>query len=164
MGLLFVIPCFILCAVWFMPEVSNPHSFHGQHHTDCWSSQSPRWYLINNRDEEALASLTKLRRGRFTPEQIQKEFQDLKSTVNLVVEEGRFVELFQGSNLRRTLIVIGTNIMLQLTGQNFVSVYGTIFIKSLGTVNPFSMTSINSGINIVVVLLVMYLSDVTGRV
>ena len=97
-------------------------------------------------------------------EQIQKEFQDLKSTVNLVVEKGRFVELFQGSNLRRTLIVIGTNVMLQLTGQNFVSVYGTIFIKSLATVNPFSMTSINSGINIVVVLVVMYLSDRTGRV
>lgn len=34
------------------------------------------------------------------------------------------VEMFQGTNLKRTLIVVGVNIFLQLTGQNFTSVYG----------------------------------------
>lgn len=66
--------------------------------------------------------------------------------------------------LKRTLIVIGTNIFLQLTGQNFSSVYGTIFIKSIGTVNPFAMNSINVSVNIVMVLITQMLTDRTGRV
>lgn len=44
--------------------------------------------------------------------------------LDLTVEKGRFVEIFKGTNLKRTLIVVGVNIFLQLTGQNFVSVYG----------------------------------------
>jgi hypothetical protein len=53
------------------------------------------------------------------------------------------------ANLKRTLIVLGANIFLQLTGQNFVSVYGVIFIKSIGVINPFTMTSINTAMSIV---------------
>jgi hypothetical protein len=44
---------------------------------------------------------------------------------------------------------LGANIFLQLTGQNFVSVYGVIFIKSIGVINPFTMTSINTAVSIV---------------
>lgn len=68
------------------------------------------------------------------------------------------------ANLKRTLIVIGVNVFLQLTGQNFASVYGAIFIKSLGVVNPFTMASINTSLGIVVVLLTQGLTDWTGRV
>jgi hypothetical protein len=67
-------------------------------------------------------------------------------------------------NLKRTLIVIGVNFFLQLTGQNFSSVYGTIFIKSLNTINPFAMSAINSAVNIIMVLVTQLLTDRTGRV
>ena len=82
---------------------------------------------------------------------------------NVTVYKGRFVEMFHGINLKRTLIAVGTNICLYITGQNFVSIYGTIFIKSLGTVNPFTMATVNVVVNIVVVLLTMLLNDRTGR-
>jgi MFS transporter, SP family, sugar:H+ symporter len=62
------------------------------------------------------------------------------------------------------LIVIGVNVFLQLTGQNFSTLYGTTFIKSLGTVNPFTMTSVNTGVNIFTVLVTQALTDITGRV
>lgn len=68
------------------------------------------------------------------------------------------------ANLKRTLIVLGVNIFLQLTGQNFVSVYGAIFIKSIGVINPFTMTSINTAVSIVFVLLCQFATDRTGRV
>ena len=68
------------------------------------------------------------------------------------------------ANRKRTWIVIGVNVFLQLTGQNFSSVYGTIFIKLIGTVNPFTMTSINIGVNIIFVLITQSLTDITGRV
>lgn len=141
----YVIPSILLIGVWFMPE-------------------SPRWLLIRGRREEALESLRKLRQGRFTEEQIQREFSLLHSTVDATVEAGNFREMFQGTNLKRTLIVVGVNIFLQLTGQNFVSLYGAIFIRDLNTINPFTMTSINSGLSIVVLLTTQSLTDVVGRV
>lgn len=72
--------------------------------------------------------------------------------------------MFQGVHLKRTLISVGINVFLQLTGQNFVSIYGTIFLKSLGTINPFTLTTINTAINIVMVLITQFLTDITGRV
>ncbi|KAH7072591.1 hypothetical protein FB567DRAFT_612162 [Paraphoma chrysanthemicola] len=145
MGMLFVIPSVMLCSVWYIPE-------------------SPRWLLMKNRPEDAMENLRLLRQGRFTDEQIQQEFREFQSTLNATVKKGTFSEMFQGTNLRRTLIVIGVNVFLQITGQNFVSVYGSVFIKSLGVVNPFTMASINSALGIVFVLITQAVTNKTGRV
>lgn len=110
-----------------------------------------------------MASLRALREGKFTDEEINQEFRELQESINSQPERGRFVEIFQGPNLKRTLISVGINVFLQLTGQNFVSVYGTIFLKSLGTVNPFTLTTVNTAISIVMVFVTQLLTDVTGR-
>lgn len=125
--------------------------------------QSPRWYLTKGRREDALSSLQKLRRGRFSEQEIHMELQELRAVLDLTVEKGRLIEIFYRSNLKRTLIAIGTNIFLQITGQNFVTTYGTVFIKTLGTVNPFTMTSVNTALFIVASICTMLLTDNTGR-
>lgn len=66
--------------------------------------------------------------------------------------------------MQRTLITIGVNIFMQVTGDSFVSQYGTAFVRTIDTVNPFSMTCIYSAINIFVSLVAMLLSDTVGRV
>ncbi|RSL96403.1 hypothetical protein CEP52_011509 [Fusarium oligoseptatum] len=125
---------------------------------------SPRWLLTRDRQEEALKSLKLLRQGAYTEEEINSEFEDMQRAINTTIKKGSFMDLFRGTNLKRTLITVGVNIFLQLTGQNFSSKYGTIFIQSLGTVNPFAMSCINSSVGIVTVLFTQLLTDKTGRV
>ncbi|ROW08386.1 hypothetical protein VMCG_03098 [Cytospora schulzeri] len=145
LGLMFIVPAILSVGIWYMPE-------------------SPRWLLLKNRPDEALASLRLLRQGRFSDEEIKEELNQSLYTIEGTSEKGSFKELAQGSNLKRTFIVIGVNIFLQITGSTFVSLYGTIFIKSLNTINAFTMTSINSAISICTTILAQFLTDVTGRV
>ncbi|KAF4981677.1 hypothetical protein FZEAL_2564 [Fusarium zealandicum] len=144
-GLFFVIPSILAVAVWWIPE-------------------SPRWLLTRDRHEEARRSLQLLREGAYTDEEIESEFLEIQKAISATVKKGTFMDLFRGTNLKRTMITIGVNVFLQLTGQNFSSKYGTIFIQSLGTVNPFAMSCINSAVSIVVVLFTQLLTDKTGRV
>lgn len=78
-------------------------------------------------------------------------------------ERGTLREMFQGTNLRRSLIVIGANISIQVSGQALVSKYGTTFIKDLDGPNPFQLYLINTSLQILFVLLAMYLFDRVGR-
>lgn len=127
------------------------------------NAQSPRWLLTKDREEDALAALTKLRQGTLTLEEIAQEFAALKYALQKEPEQGKFKELWQGINLKRTAIVVTVNFFQQATGQAFSSQYGAIYIKSLGTVNPFDMTLINSAINLVAIAIMLYFIDKVGR-
>ncbi|KAM5368937.1 hypothetical protein ACJZ2D_009246 [Fusarium nematophilum] len=144
-GLFFVIPSILAVAVWWIPE-------------------SPRWLLTRDRPDDAIKSLRLLRRGAYTDDEIESEFQNMQKAINTTVKKGTFMDMFRGTNLKRTLITIGVNVFLQLTGQNFSSKYGTIFIQSLGTVNPFVMSCINTATGIAAAFLTQFLTDKTGRV
>lgn len=144
MGLLFIIPSIVGCGAFFMPE-------------------SPRWLLLKGRDAEALESLTALRRGKYSEDQIKQELLDVQNTIDLTASKGSWIELFQGPNLKRTLVVIFVNIFLQITGSNFTAVYGALFYRSLGTVNPFSINAGSTAINIFVVIVSQLSCDKVGR-
>ena len=127
-------------------------------------SQSPRWYLVRDRQEEALAALRKYREGRFTEEEIMEEYATQVAMINMTTQDrGTFREMLQGTNLRRTLIVVGTNFCIQITGQAFASKYGAIFLKEIGALDPFAMSCINTAIFIVLTVASMLLIDRVGR-
>jgi SP family sugar:H+ symporter-like MFS transporter len=98
-----------------------------------------------------------------TEEEIDHELAATQFTLDKESEQGRFQELWQGTNTKRTLIVMVVNFCQQATGQAFASQYGAIFIKSLGTVNTFDMTLINGFINLSFTFLSMSLADKIGR-
>ncbi|KAJ5623072.1 hypothetical protein N7490_011677 [Penicillium lividum] len=144
LGLFYIVPAIIASLIWFIPE-------------------SPHWLLMQGRTEEARSNLQKLRQGAFTSSQIEEEFILLQDSLKKQPENGHFKELFSKSNRKRTAIVVGINFFQQATGQAFASQYGTIYIKSLHTINAFHMTLINGFINLGVVMVSLYLNDKIGR-
>jgi hypothetical protein len=128
------------------------------------SFQSPRWLLLREREEEALESLRLYRKGKFTEDQIMEEYQEQMAMIRIVThDKGTFKEMWQGTNRKRSLIIIGANISIQISGQGLSSKYGTIFLKDLHGPDPFQMFLINTALQIVVVLVAMYMFDKWGR-
>lgn len=144
LGLFYIVPATVASLILFVPE-------------------SPRWLLRQDRVEDALTSLRKLREGAFTEEQIQAEFAELRFALEHEPEKGRFIELFQGTNLRRTAIVAAVNFFMQATGQAFASQYSAIYVKSLGTINPFGFQLIVAAVNLITLATVLLISDHFGR-
>lgn len=144
-GLYFIFPSLIAIAIHFVPE-------------------SPRWFCLQGKYNESFISLQRYRKGKFSDEEISAEFEEMKATiVSNQLEKGKFMDLFKRKNLRRTLTVVFMDIFRQVTGQAFASQYGVIYIKSLKTVNAFTMTIISSAISVGIVLVALAFADSLGR-
>ncbi|KAM5349807.1 hypothetical protein ACJ41O_006312 [Fusarium nematophilum] len=124
---------------------------------------SPRWLASKYRHQEGLAALRKLRVGKMTEEEVILEYNLLEVAATQYREKGTFQELFWKANIRQTFIVIGINFFLQTTGYTFHVVYGAVYIKSLGTVNPFNINLIKSFVGLAVGIAAMWACDIVGR-
>lgn len=118
---------------------------------------------MQDRIEEAKVAHHKYRVGTMSQDAIDSEFDSLLRALRDEPEQGHTKELLHGTNLKRTAIVVTTNFFQQATGQSFASQYGTIFIKSLGTVNPFSMSCGNSAIGLSSLIVCLLVADKLGR-
>lgn len=104
-----------------------------------------------------------LRSGKYTDEQIDIEYRGILESIEQERQKGTFLDIFRQKHVRRTWVVIGANFFLQGTGQLFTSIYGALFAKSLGTINPFNVTIMIAVVNVFTSLLAMVLTDKLGR-
>ncbi|WYZ41399.1 hypothetical protein EsH8_V_000294 [Colletotrichum jinshuiense] len=143
-GLFYVIPSIVISLIWFIPE-------------------SPRWLLLRDRVEEARKAHHLLRDGTMSDADIDLEFSRIQQSLLEEPEQGRTKELFQGVNLKRTAIAVGMSFFQQATGQAFASQYGAVWVKSLGTLNPFDVTLGSSALTSCLIITCLLLTDRVGR-
>jgi len=93
---------------------------------------SPRYYIWQERDDEALRIVSKLRGMSSTRDpEIQTEFQNMKKSLEIERHEysNGYSELFKKEMLKRVLMVMGLQVLQQLTGINIVLSSSTKYIN-----------------------------------
>ena len=119
-GLFYVAPAIVMAGLYWVPE-------------------SPRWLLVNDRHEEALKNLRLLRQGKRTEEEIAIELAVTEKALREEPEQGRYREVWQRENIRRTLIATGINFVQEMSGQQITSKFGALIVEDVGGIDPFIM-------------------------
>lgn len=117
---------------------------------------------MQERDEEALRALKTLRRegGHISAEE---ELELIRVCLREEADKGTYADLLRGHNRRRTFVICGVAFFFQATGQVFSGHYGTIFVQSLGTVNPWDITVSQSALNTVTSFVGILMLDRVGE-
>ncbi|ETN44115.1 uncharacterized protein HMPREF1541_10665 [Cyphellophora europaea CBS 101466] len=130
--------------------------------------ESPWWLVRQNRLEDAKAVVRRLTSPKRNPD------FDIDKNVALMVlttehereanSDTRFISCFKGTDLRRTIIVIGCYCMQVLSGSTLRS-YATYFLQSAGlpTDQAFNMTIVGYGLGIAGVMVSWLLMPHVGR-
>lgn len=125
---------------------------------------SPTSYLILGDDANAVKSLRRVRHG-YSSEEIAAEMETLKwqNQLRKDCDDVKWFEIFQGTNLRRTLLGTFLAVIQNLSGGIFAGNYATIFLSQVGTANPFVLVF---GLNILILggaIVGLFLVDTLGR-
>ncbi|OQU97536.1 hypothetical protein CLAIMM_03458 [Cladophialophora immunda] len=140
----FAFPAFTLLFCWLIPE-------------------SPRWLIRKNKKAKAVKWLRKLH-GSTEGYDAETEADLLHAAITTESElRGTWLDLFRGTNARRTMIAVVSGAFNQLTGQSFVSQYGTLFVKSFNRMDPFVYSVMSNAIATLGPLIVFTMVDRVGR-
>jgi Sugar (and other) transporter len=113
--------------------------------------ESPRWLTTQGKHDQALKALKRLR-GKSCPEEdVLTEMNEIRETTRIEQELGHnvsFLDLFQGADLRRTILSVLCSSTQAGSGINLVVGYSTYFYTVAGIANPFAITLVGQAIGI----------------
>jgi len=108
--------------------------------------ESPRWLVLKGKLVEAKASLKSLRRTASDEVELAEELgaivADHDHEVSLGQDKPKFMDLWRGVNLRRTVLTICACSLHAASGSQFLISYGTYFYTMAKVSNPFEMNII----------------------
>jgi sugar porter (SP) family MFS transporter len=124
----------------------------------------PRWLISKGQKEQAILTLEKVRPQADVAAGHCREEADAIEEVMNKKEKGPWLDLFRGTNLRRTEIAVVVFVLQQFTGQGFVSQYSPRFYKTVGLgAHAFEYNIASATVAWVGVLIGMCLFDTVGR-
>ncbi|KAH8647936.1 general substrate transporter [Xylariales sp. PMI_506] len=122
--------------------------------------ETPRWLCTKGRRDEAMAILKTLR----TSEEIAElELLDIEASLEMRNTDGSWLDLFRGSNLRRTIISVVIPTIESWQGQSFMGNYLIVFLQALGVTNSYLLSLLLQAVLLIVVTLMFWTPDFVGR-
>ncbi|KAK4245240.1 hypothetical protein C7999DRAFT_43213 [Corynascus novoguineensis] len=139
--------------------------------------ESPRFHVMKGQFHAAAKDLSLVRGQPIDSDYIKDELAEIVANHEYEMQVipqtsyiGSWMAPFQGSlrkgnsNLRRTILGAGMQMMQQLTGINFIFYFGTTFFQELGTIhNPFFISLVTTLVNVVSTPLSFWAIEHLGR-
>lgn len=131
--------------------------------------ESPRWLLRNDREDEALRSIQKVKGVPYDTHdnEAMKMFNEQKDAVSYEREIGSagWLDCFKGSNKTRYRTFLGITLQAgqQLTGANYFFYYGATIFQSVGIEDSFITQIILGAVNFVCTFFGLYVMERFGR-
>lgn len=125
--------------------------------------ESPRFLVYKGKFEEAEAVLTKLSNH---PENVPEEIQLLRAQVEEQRELHKATSIwdcFRGTNLRRTIIAMGVQILQQAQGVSFIQNFIVTFMEQLGFPDALRTQLLVTGCGFAVHIITFLTFDRIGR-
>ncbi|CAJ0551559.1 Ff.00g114890.m01.CDS01 [Fusarium sp. VM40] len=124
--------------------------------------ESPSWLVTKRRLEDAAHALQTLRGPSFDTQQeinlLQRALDDNHKT-----SATSYLECFKGTNLRRTIIIVGVQVLQQALGIPFIANYLGVFLVQIGFTEPLLIVMLTYVIGVVASLVTMVTIDAAGR-
>ncbi|KAF7555879.1 hypothetical protein G7Z17_g1802 [Cylindrodendrum hubeiense] len=124
--------------------------------------ESPRWLVKQGRTADAAKSLRILRGNDIDAE---KEVELLQQLLNKERETKAqsYLECFRGTDLRRTIIVVGTQVLQQALGIPLIANYLGVFLIQIGFTDTLLIVMLTYVIGVAASIVTMFTIDITGR-
>ncbi|ORX34051.1 sugar transporter [Kockovaella imperatae] len=130
--------------------------------------ESPMWCASRDLEDRAKRNLRVLYRG-VTDFDVDYQYQVLAQTVTHEKEEAilnrhtKWYSIFKGQHLRRTIASTWALTAQQVLGLTLFYTYSSYFFKTAGIADPFAVTCLTNGIQLVIIWIVAASVDYVGR-
>ncbi|WVF65283.1 hypothetical protein IAT40_000006 [Kwoniella sp. CBS 6097] len=130
--------------------------------------ESPMWCASQGYEERAKSNMRRIYKGVENFD-IDQQYETFALTIahekEVAAATGRekWYAIFQGPNLRRTMASTWALSSQQVLGLTLFYTYASYFFKTAGIADPFAVTCITNGIQLVIIILVALSVDYFGR-